>query len=310
MRGSTRRFSFWWRRRWRSLPYLPALIVWQFGTLALYAFALRAITRTIAPALTEDKLWWLAALAFPAVFVNLGHGQNGFLSAALLGGALALLDRRPVIAGILFGLLAYKPQLGILIPFVLIATGRWTAFAAAAATVTVLAAVVTAIFGWSIWPAFLDASGGARQALLEDGAVGWEKIQTVFAWVRMWGGPPALANAAQTIVTLAAIAGLAWLWRRPLPFAFKAAALAIAAVIAAPFSADYDMTLLAVAIAFLVAEGAVKGFAPWEKTVLAMLWLTPLVARSIAGATAIPLGALAMLAALAFIFRAAVHQRD
>ena len=65
----------------------------------------------------------LIAAAFPAVFVNIGHGQNGFLTAALLGGALHLLDRRPWLAGVLFGCLAYKPQFGVLIPFALLAGG-------------------------------------------------------------------------------------------------------------------------------------------------------------------------------------------
>jgi hypothetical protein len=57
----------------------------------------------------------LIAAAFPAVFVNIGHGQNGFLTAALLGSALLSLDRRPWLAGALIGLLAYKPQFGVLI---------------------------------------------------------------------------------------------------------------------------------------------------------------------------------------------------
>ena len=48
-----------------------------------------------------DRIWLLLALAYPAVFINLGHGHNGFLTAALLGGALVLLDRRPLVAGIL-----------------------------------------------------------------------------------------------------------------------------------------------------------------------------------------------------------------
>src|SRR5436309_2254785 len=78
-----------------------------------------------------DPIWLLLAAAYPAVFVNLGHGHNGFLTAALLGGALVLLDRRPIVAGVLFGLMAYKPQFGLMIPLVLIATGRWRAFAAA-----------------------------------------------------------------------------------------------------------------------------------------------------------------------------------
>ena len=84
---------------------------------------LRFAQSTSPPAGRGDIL--LLALAFPAVLVNLGHGQNGFLTAALLGGALVVLDRRPIVAGILFGLLVYKPQFGLMIPLALVAGGHW-----------------------------------------------------------------------------------------------------------------------------------------------------------------------------------------
>ena len=100
--------------------------------------------------------WLLLALAFPAVLINVGHGQNGFLTAALLGGALVVLDRRPIVAGILFGLLVYKPQYGLMLPLVLAVSGRWKCFAAAAATVVLLTIVTTLTFGASVWHAFLS----------------------------------------------------------------------------------------------------------------------------------------------------------
>jgi hypothetical protein len=284
------------------LPYPLALVVWQGGTLALYLAALGAIA---GRALRADRLWWLLALGFPAVFVNLGHGQNGFLSAGLLGLALAGLDRRPVAAGVLFGLLAYKPQLGLMLPLVLLATGRWRAFAAAAVTVAAMAAAVTAVLGVDVWRAFLASTAFTRHVLLEGGDPGWEKIQTVFAWVRLWGGGVGIAYAAQAVVTLAMAAALVWLWRAPVRFAWQAAALAIAVVAAAPFSLDYDMTILAVAIAFLAADGFERGFVAWEKTTLAALWLVPIAARSIAGAIYLPIGVITMLAAFAFIVRQA-----
>jgi hypothetical protein len=106
----------------------------------------------------------LVALAFPAVFVNIGHGQNGFLTAALLGGALHLLDRGPWLAGVLIGLLAYKPQFGVLIPVALLAGGRWNTIGAAAA-VAALAAISFVTLG-SVWHASpthdVHADGGAR----------------------------------------------------------------------------------------------------------------------------------------------------
>ena len=67
-------------------------------------------------------------LAFPAVFLNAAHGQNGFLSAALLGGGLLIMDRRPLLAGVCFGAMAFKPHLALAIPFALIFARRWMTF--------------------------------------------------------------------------------------------------------------------------------------------------------------------------------------
>jgi alpha-1,2-mannosyltransferase len=277
------------------MPYMLALALWQGATLGVYLWAIRGIVGS------RDALWPLLALAFPAVFINLGHGHNGFLTAALIAGALTLLDRRPFLAGILIGLLAYKPQFGMLIPFVLAASGRWRTFAAAAATVALLALGVTLAFGIEVWTAFLASTGFTRTVVLEQGGTGWYKIQSVFSLVRMWGGPVTLAYAAQAAVTLALAASLAWLWRTHAAFPLKAAALLIGTVLATPYSLDYDLMLLAPAIAFVAIDGMNRGFAPWQKTMLAMLWIVPLVTRSVAEATLIPLAVPVMLLALALL---------
>jgi hypothetical protein len=237
----------------------------------------------------------LLALAFPAAFVNLGHGHNGFLTAALIGFALLWLDRRPIVAGILFGLLAYKPQFGLMIPLVLLATGRWRTLLAAGATVIVLALAVTLVFGVETWRAFL-ASAPFTRAVLEQGGPGWHLIQSVFSFVRMWGGPIPLAYAAQGALTLGLAAALVWLWRSQADFALKAAALCLATLLATPYSMDYDMMALAPAIAFLGVHGLRRGFSPYEISALAALWVVPLVARSIAQVALIPLGVIVMLA--------------
>jgi hypothetical protein len=283
------------------LPYGAALFAWQAGTLALYLLTVRAILRSGRGSRDSDRLWWFIALGFPAVFVNLGHGQNGFLSAALIGAGLVTLDRRPLLAGVFFGLLTYKPQLGLMIPLVLLATGRWRTIAAATATVAALSLSVTAVLGLDVWRAFLASTGITRTVLLEAGGPGWEKIQTVFAWIRMWGGSAGVAYLMQGAATVAVATALVWLWRSPAPFAWKAAALAIATVVGTPFSLDYDMTMLAVAVAFLAVDGLDQGFAPWQKTTIAALWLAPLVARPIASAIHLPVGVIAMLAAFAFV---------
>ena len=321
------------------LPYGLALAVWQGVTLGLYLLVMWAIVASSfrgaqsaspesivtelkeqapQPDLWQSWLWipdsrfaasgmtaeWLLlALAFPAVLINIGHGQNGFLTAALLGGALVALDRRPLLAGILFGLLVYKPQYGLLLPIVLGISGRWKCFGAAAATVAVLTIATTLTFGASVWSAFLDSTHFTRTVVLEQGNTGWYKIQSVFAWARMWGAPIPLAYVVQGIATVALATALAWLWRSAAPYPLKAAALCLATILATPYSFDYDMMVLAPAIAFLAVDGFVRGFGPWEKTLLAALWLVPLIARSVAHVTLVPLGVPAMLAMFVLILR-------
>jgi alpha-1,2-mannosyltransferase len=281
------------------LPYLPALLAWQLATLALYLWSMRRLLRERA----SDRTWLLIALAFPAAFVNLIHGHNGFLTAALLAGALAVLDTRPLVAGLLFGLLAYKPQFGVMIPLVLGATGRWRSFGSAAATVAILALAATAIFGADIWPAFLAGTHFTRETVLEQGGTGFYKIQTVFAWIRMWGGPVALAYAAQAVASLAVAAALVMLWRSPASPARKGAALCIAMLLATPYALDYDMMVLAPAIALLAAEGIDRGFRPYERALLLALWAVPILAREVAEYSLFPLGIAVLIGAFAALAR-------
>jgi hypothetical protein len=258
-------------------------------------------SRFAASGMTAD--WLLLALAFPAVLINIGHGQNGFLTAALMGGALVLLDRRPIVAGILFGLLVYKPQYGLLLPITLAVSGRWKCFAVAAATIVALTIATTLTFGVPVWQAFLDSTHFTRTVVLEQGNTGWYKIQSMFSWARMWGAPIPLAYALQGAATVALAAAIARLWRSAAPYPLQAAALCLATILATPYSFDYDMMLLAPAIAFVAVDGLHRGFAPWEKTLLAALWLMPLLTRSIAHVTLVPLGVPAMIAVFVLILR-------
>ena len=101
-------------------PYAVAFIGWAAVSLVPYLAVMRAIV--------GRPFGLLLAAAFPVVLTNTLVGQNGFLTASLIGGALYLMPARPVLSGICLGLLSYKPQYGLLFPLVLIAASQWTVF--------------------------------------------------------------------------------------------------------------------------------------------------------------------------------------
>ncbi len=142
------------------LSYPAALAVWITFTFALFAFAV---------AYNRPSPWWLVGVLAlsPAACANFSVGQNGFLSAALLVGGLRLLPKHPWLAGIAFGLLTYKPHLGILVPIVLIAMREWrTIFAAATTCIALVTASITA-FGIAPWQAYITQTMPFQRGLLE-----------------------------------------------------------------------------------------------------------------------------------------------
>jgi Glycosyltransferase family 87 len=292
------------------MPYPLALAVWQTGSFALYLAVIGVIVaRMRRRGMAIGPIWLPVAAAFPAVFINLGHGQNGFLSAGLLGAALLALPTRPILSGVLLGLLAYKPQFALVAPVALLAAGQWRTILAAGITAMALVGITSLVFGTDLWPAFAASTETSRTLLLEQGDVGFEKLQSVFAAVRMWGGGVPLAYALQGAVSAAAVCGTAWAWRSRCDHDLKAALLIIATLLASPHVLDYDLVILAPAIAFTASAGLAGGFRDYEISLLAAAWLVPLISRTIAGITGIPLGLLTLLTLYIFILRHATSDR-
>jgi alpha-1,2-mannosyltransferase len=293
------------------LPYPLALAAWQGGTFALYLAIIAAILRRPrAEGGAIARLWLPVAAAFPAVFINLGHGQNGFLTAGLFGAALVALPQRPIVSGILFGLLAYKPQFALLIPFALLAAGQWRSTIAAGTTVIAMAGATYLAFGPELWWSFAASTETSRKLLLEQGNVGFEKLQSVFAAVRMLGGGISFAYLVQAAASAAAVCSVAWVWRSSTSDPdLKAALLMVATLLASPHVLDYDLMIIAPTIAFLVIASSANGFRNYEITLLAAIWVVPLLSRGAAGATGIPLGFMAVLALYALIMRRATMAR-
>ena len=260
------------------LPYLAAVALWLVTTCVAYAAALRAL---VPKDLRDREAVWVLFLGYPAVLVNAGFGQNGYLSAALLGGAAVWLDRRPALAGLCLGCLSYKPQLGIVVPLALAVAGRWRCFAAAAATVLVLAAAATLAFGVDIWPAFFADMSDARRNWMEAYNPLYLRFWiTVFGFVRLHDGPLLLAYGAQAVVSVTAILLLmrALLSRPPGARSGTAEVAAMAACIpfCSPFMLEYDLVILAVPMIWLLSEALRGGFRRGEGVALAAVFAAPI----------------------------------
>lgn len=279
-----------------TLPYVWALVLYQAATLAVAV----TVVRRIVPG--PDTL--LIALAAPVVLVCLGHGHNGFLTAALLGAGLLLLDRRPFAAGLLLGCLVYKPQFALLIPPLLLAGGHWRAIGGAALAAAVLIGATLAIWGWPVWQAFFDSLPLTQSIVIEQGGTGWHKIMSPFAAIRMWGGGIEAAYAVQGVVTVLAVVATLWIARSAAP-ALRNAAACAAVLIATPYALDYDLVVLGVGAAFLVADGRERGFLPYERSLIALVWAAPLFARQVAEVALVPLGLATMLVVLFLAVRRA-----
>ncbi|NCA89172.1 MAG: DUF2029 domain-containing protein [Gammaproteobacteria bacterium] len=277
-----------------AMPYLPALLAWLGLTLVGY---LSVLWR-----LLPDRRALLPMLAFAPLFINLGHGQNAFLTVTLLGWGLILLPRRPWLAGVLLGALVYKPQLGLLLPIALAAAGHWRAFLTATLTVLALAGLTYGLWGTEVWSAFFTQTAFARQ-MLEQGLVPWYKMISVFGAVRMLGAPLTSAWAIQLLLGLVAAVVVWRIWRAPAPQSLKIAVVPAAILVTAPLALDYDGALLAMTLVACVSDGLRRGFLDWEISILALAWLTPLFWRPLAQLGYLPLGTLISLALLWLTWR-------
>lgn len=265
-----------------AIPYLPGLALWlATGWLAFFA-ALRK-------ACAKDA--WLLALASPAVFVNALGGQNGMWSAALLGGGLGLLQRRPALAGVLFGLFVYKPQLALLIPVALVAGRQWAAIAWAAATSCGVVAISVSLFGIELWADYFRNVSLLREAILENGSGVWHRMLSVFVFGRRLGLDVTSAYVLQAAFAIAAAAVVAYAWHRDVPARARYALLVLGTCLVTPYLQDYDLVVGTFAAVWLMTQvGGSPRLQRWAFAASALVLLVPLGASPLAKLTGFAFG--------------------
>jgi len=275
------------------IPYSAAFVVFMGATAAAY---LRVIYSVL-----PDRRAVTAALGFSAAFVNALGGQNGFLSAALFGAGLLLIEARPVVAGCLIGLLTYKPQFGLLIPFVLAAGGYWRVIAAAAIGAAAFALAALLTFGIESWRGFWNHLPIASD-YLQTGALPWEKMVSSFAAARILGAGVTLAAVLHGTVALTVAAVCVREWARSGDLRLRVALAAVGTTLLSPYLFDYDLVLLALPIAILTADGLDSGWMPGLRTLLVVAWVTPVLAAPLAQFAALPIMPVVLLALFAVCY--------
>jgi hypothetical protein len=287
------------------LPYLASFVLFQATTLALWLVVARRVLAA------RGWIWSLPVLAYPAVFWTIGFGQNAMLTASLLGAVTLLVDARPRTAGLLLGLLCYKPHLAALAPLALAAGGYWRAFNAAALTVAAAVALSIATFGLASWHAYFSELATAR-AVYETGRIELAAYVTPFGAALLLGLAPAFAYAVQLVATVAVATIVFWIWLRDSDPACRGAALAAGILLSVPLALLYDLMIAAVAMLWLVRIASREGFLPWEKLLLAGCYLMPLACRYVGEGLGIPIAPLAPIAllglAVAHSMRAGPHR--
>ena len=257
------------------LPLAVSYLLFVGVSVLLFTVATLRLS-DLGQSIGKTRLAILFVAGSPSVFVAAIAGQNSLLTAACAALAVYWVDRKPVLAGLCIGLLAIKPQMAIVFPFVLIAAGAWRTFVAAAISAVSITAVGALAGGAQTLHLFLLNADFMRGVVIEHSFHFWRASPTPFAALRINGVGLTLAQVAQAWVAIAAIAAACHVWRRTRETRLRCSVLLISTLIANPYVWHYELTWLGVALACLAALGFKEGWFRGEQAVLGLAWLLPL----------------------------------
>ncbi len=225
------------------LPYMVSYCLF----LTFSATAMVAALWPWAPAAPSRALLFAGVGLSPFTAFNIGAGQLGFMITALLAGGVWLMPRRPVLAGLLFSLVALKPTFGLMIPFALLAGRHWRAMVSCTAGVIVLCVASVLAFGLDLWRGWFGFVAGfdPRFAGVVEALHRFD--QSVFTSLDTLGAPHGMANAAQIGAMLLGASGVWVAFAWPLAWRSRVVVLLCAAMLAGPHVAGYDAVMLALA---------------------------------------------------------------
>jgi len=253
------------------IPYYISLDLWILLTLSLAIYSSYLL-------LPKYKQIGLLVCGFPGVLMNLRWGQNAFLNTALLGFGLYFFDRKPILAGLMFGLLTYKPQMAFFPLLLILITKNWKVLIWSGIFALANIIISAIIFGITIWYNFLDTFLSSMNSQLY---IMWEEISavqpTIYSFLRILGVEDLIIQIILGIIAIIVTIVSAWVWRKTDRLALKGTVMVLGILLTMPYYMQYDLMILSIPLILLFYDFMEHGYRPYEIAILMSLWFMPLV---------------------------------
>jgi len=270
--------------------YIGAFWVWSLVTIIGLMVLVRKIT-------TNSYYMLLAPLCFPVAY-------------SMAAGRLLLINRSACAAGIVFGLLVYKPQLAAVIPFCLIAARLYRTLFYMIASASVLVISSFLVFGTEPWIAFITELTGHSNLVYGKSNQIWERIPTVAITSMQLLKSGNLAMIVQFGVAVITIATSAWVWKSSSLSGPRSLAIVSSIPLISPFVMDYDMATLIVPIAFIVNEAREGSWTAGKFVILLMMWIAQPSLRIISGDVGVQIGPILWSILLIYSVSLVTHEKN
>jgi len=263
------------------LSYERALLFWCACSAAIYGICCYGMWYACPNLRNHGGTFAILAIAFPAFFHLIAWGQTSAIALACFTAIFFLLrDRKKFLAGLIFGCLIFKPQLGLAGVVMFIVSGAWEILFGAAISAAVQLSAGVLYFGvqpvreWGsvIW------NLKAVLPLLEPKPYQTHSLRTFWAMVTPW---PELSLGLYFLSTFLILAMTIACWKneRFVPLSLRYSALLLASVLVAPHMTVYDLVILAPALIlladWLVAQPHTR-LTRWMAGVLYLIYVLPL----------------------------------
>ncbi|MEZ4627103.1 MAG: glycosyltransferase family 87 protein [Eubacteriales bacterium] len=257
------------------VPFTAALVLWLLVTFLLALFALYKLL---------PKLKGLAVMSggFLGFLMNLRWGQNGFLNTALIGFGLYFLEGNPILAGLMFGLLTYKPHIAAFPILILLLLKKWRVLKWTVIFAAVGVVVSGVLFGFDLWVQFFQSLFSSTSGLLGDNGMSLAPIQpSLYSTLRLAGFGDGASYALQAIIGTMAVFAVWRVWKTTDRMALRGSALVLGIFLMNPYFLQYDLMMLSIPLILFVYDFIEHGARPHEIVLLLLLWLMPLLDRNL-----------------------------